>query len=148
MICIHAKNLIRVLASCTLFSMLTFICVGCGGRYPLAPVSGTVTVDGNPLPDATVTFSPIDAGAEAPASFGRTDQAGKFNLTLVSDDSRGALVGKHKVVVAKNFESSSDVATSQERAAANLPPHDVTIEVKSGSNDVAIELETKKGKKK
>lgn len=121
---------------------------GCGGKYSLAPVTGTVTIDGQPLADATVTFTPIGTGADSPGSFGRTDQEGKFRLALVSDESDGALVGNHQVVIAKNFESSSDVATPEERAKANLPPHDITFEVKSSGNNAQINLESKKGKKK
>ncbi len=148
MLYLKLANTISSVAWAAALSLLTVAATGCSGGYALAPVNGTVTIDGKPLADATVTFNPIDAGADAPSSFGRTDEAGKFSLNLVSDDSSGALVGKHKVVVAKNFESSSDVATPQERAAANLPPHDITFEVKSGSNDAVIELDTKKGKKK
>jgi hypothetical protein len=120
---------------------------GCGGKYDLGQVEGTVTLDGKPLAEASVTFSPLNAGAESPGSSGITDSNGKYSLSLVVDETSGALVGKHQVVIAKNFTSSSDVATPQELANASLPAHDFTFEVKSGSNKADFNLETKKGKK-
>ena len=39
--------------------MIGSVCVGCGdGGPPLGKVQGTVTMDGNPLPSALVTFMP------------------------------------------------------------------------------------------
>ena len=76
--------------------------VGCGGSgFELAPVSGSVTLDGKPLQKATVIFEPkavegtVNAG---PVSSGRTDAEGKF--TLKTPDGRtGAVVGDHTVKV-------------------------------------------------
>ena len=124
-----------------------FTCLGCGGKYKMAPVTGTITLDGNPLADATVSFTPQAVGTESPASTGKTDQAGKYSLSLVSDETSGAVVGMHQVVIAKSFESSSDVATPEERSKAALPDHNLTFEVKSGANQADFNLETKKGKR-
>jgi hypothetical protein len=77
---------------------------GCGSKekFPLAPVSGQVTLNGNPLPNVSVTFQPagtdqIDAGS---GSFGKTDQDGRFTLELVTTGSPGAVVGSHRVTIA------------------------------------------------
>jgi hypothetical protein len=77
---------------------LLILAPGCGGtRY--APVSGKVTLNGEPLANATVSFQPIapekslDAG---PGSQGKTDANGMFTLT-VRPDLKGAVVGKHRV---------------------------------------------------
>lgn len=120
--------------------------VGCGGKFKLAPVSGTVTLDGKPLSDATVSFTPAAAGADSPASSGKTDSAGKYSLKLVADESNGAVLGKHQVTISKNFVSTSDVATPDERSKAALPEHDFSYEVKSGQNNADFKLESKKGK--
>lgn len=127
-------------------SLLPF--VGCGGKYKMAPVSGTITLDDKPLADATVSFTPQAVGSDSPASTGKTDQSGKYSLSLVADETNGAVVGTHQVVIAKNFESSSDVATPQELANASLPDHSFTFEVKSGQNTANFNLETKKKGKK
>lgn len=120
---------------------------GCGGTYNLGQVDGTITLDGKPLAEAGVAFTPLNAGAESPASSGLTDSDGKYSLSLVIDQTPGALVGQHKVVVSKGFESSSDVATPRELANASLPFHDFTFEVESGSNTADFNLETKKGRR-
>lgn len=85
--------------------------IGCGGgdSVQLAPVSGKVTLDGSPLVNVTVFFQPEKSGEEkAPDSFGRTDQDGRYTLEVVTDDRSGAVVGKHKVLITKNFEESED----------------------------------------
>ena len=136
------SNTLQLAVLCFLLSCLS----GCGSKFSVGKVEGTITLDGKPLPDASVAFTPIGAGAEAPASSGLTDSSGKYRLSLVVDETNGALIGKHQVVVSKGFQSSSDVATPEERAKAAVPNHDFSFEVKSGSNKADFNLETKKGK--
>jgi hypothetical protein len=73
--------------------------VGCGSGPKYAPVSGRVTLNGQPLANATVSFQPIAEGsinAPAPGATGRTNANGEY--TLASADGRtGAWVGKHRV---------------------------------------------------
>jgi hypothetical protein len=74
--------------------------VGCGSGGKYAPVSGRVTLNGQPLANATVSFQPIAEGGEvnapAPGSTGQTNANGEF--TLMSAGGRpGAWVGKHVV---------------------------------------------------
>ena len=69
---------------------------GCGGG-DFAPVSGTVTSDGKPVPKLRVVFSPVPIGddpAVAPFSIGITDENGKFTLETRYGDP-GAFVGQH-----------------------------------------------------
>ncbi len=116
---------------------------GCGGSN-LGQVAGTITLDGKPLANASVSFTPLNTtGGESPGSSGVTDSNGKYSLSLVIAQDSGAVVGKHKVVISKIFESASDVATPQELANASLPFHDFTFEVKSGSNTADFNLESK-----
>jgi len=67
---------------------------GIGKRYP---ASGTVTYRGQPVPKATVTFTPVDAGSGRPAT-GTTDQNGYYNTSTASPGD-GALPGKYKVTI-------------------------------------------------
>jgi hypothetical protein len=88
----------------TALGLLLVGLVGCGGSIKVAPVSGTITLNGKPLANATVTFQPIGS-KENPnpgrGSFGVTDANGKY--TLKYDDGRsGAVVGKHRVAVVTN----------------------------------------------
>ena len=89
--------------------LLGSICIlqsGCGGSsgdFPIAPVSGAVTIDGSPLADATVTFVPSMGAANSeagPFSRAKTDQDGKFSLET-RDGLRGAVVGSHQVEISR-----------------------------------------------
>ena len=82
------------LAGCCLLWM-----VGCGvapapnyGKVALLSVSGTVTLDGKPLPDAVVTFD----AADGQFSYGLTNSSGRFSLQFDSVKS-GATPGKKTV---------------------------------------------------
>ncbi|MEK6247545.1 MAG: carboxypeptidase-like regulatory domain-containing protein [Planctomycetales bacterium] len=75
----------------------TFGCWGGGGDHdPTIPVSGTVTLDGMPLADATVSFIPENG---RPAN-GTTDADGRFELTTY-EKGDGVAISKHKVTVSK-----------------------------------------------
>jgi hypothetical protein len=75
-------------------------------------VSGTVTLDGKPLPGVTVAFFPQAEGVE-PSLVGRatTDGSGRYTLTG-ADGLAGAVVGTNRVVVLppKTRRSSDDPA--------------------------------------
>ncbi len=69
--------------------------LGCGGgaandSVETAPVSGTVTMDGQPLAGAEVNFT-----TDKFASSGTTDAEGKFELPT------GAAIGENKVFISK-----------------------------------------------
>jgi hypothetical protein len=68
---------------------------GCGNPNPVK-IEGLVTLDGTPVANATVMFSPADGGG-TPAS-GMTGSDGVFHLTTYSTGD-GALPGQYKVVV-------------------------------------------------
>lgn len=74
---------------------------GCSSGAKFAPVSGRVTLNGNPLTNAVVEFQPIAESSRddpGPGSVGFTDADGKFTLHSQLDKSRtGAIVGKHRV---------------------------------------------------
>lgn len=94
-------------STCKLLSIaLIVFAVGCSARSgpPIAPVSGKVTVDGQPMADIIVTFEPLttDASADQRAtSLGITDAQGRFVLKGGGEQFNGALVGKHRVRLAK-----------------------------------------------
>lgn len=76
--------------------LVTPLVAGCGGPDgpDLATVEGTVTLDGEPLPDASVTFTPT----EGSPSYGRTDEQGHFQLTYTRQR-QGAELGEHVVEI-------------------------------------------------
>lgn len=85
----------------TISKLTTLSClialVGCGGAgdYPdMGEVTGTVTMDGKPLPDALVTFQP-EGGRP---SSGVTDEDGYYEL-IYSAQMKGAKSGDHMVSI-------------------------------------------------
>jgi len=94
----------------TLFccAMVLVVTVGCQDkRFSLAPVSGTVTVNGEAVPDLRIVFHPTpteDVPTPGPFSSGKTDREGKFRL-VARGGKFGAVVGFHRV----GFELPGDV---------------------------------------
>ncbi len=73
---------------------------GCGNKKMATNmVTGIVTLDGAPLADATVTFSPV---AEGMLAVGRTDNAGQFTLqTQLGGVGKGTTEGEYAITVSK-----------------------------------------------
>ena len=77
---------------------------GCGKRgssLPTQYIEGMVTLDGTPVDDALITFTPVvkEGGV---AATGYSDATGKYTLTSVGGDpQRGAIVGDYIVTVSK-----------------------------------------------
>ncbi len=72
------------------------VLVGCGGgdELDVGGVEGVVTLDGKPLPNAVVTFTPKAGG---PSGVGKTDAEGKYQLLTVNEN--GAVIGEHFVSI-------------------------------------------------
>ena len=79
-------------------SLLCIVFFGCADEKTgpgLGSVKGLVTLEGKPLPNVTVTFTPVEKGS---TSSGTTDQNGKYSLRY-SASLFGAVPGEHKVTV-------------------------------------------------
>jgi hypothetical protein len=100
--------------ACLLSVVLGLLLAGCGGRgaHKVAPVSGRVKLDGEPLANATVQFVPVGGAADQappPSSVGVTDKDGHYFLVLSNaSKTKGAVVGKHKVMITLGSESGSN----------------------------------------
>lgn len=85
--------------------LLAIVVSGCGGSGdalkvpPLQPVSGTIMLDGKPLPGASVTFLPV-GDTKGQVSSGNTDDSGKFTVNYVNGQP-GVPEGEYKVLVSK-----------------------------------------------
>ena len=76
-------------------SCLLLAAVGCGSKPELFPVRGRITLDGRPVKEVVVTFTPL-GDTRGSGSVGSTDADGRFTLTDVRG-SAGAYVGDYKV---------------------------------------------------
>ena len=83
--------------------VLLFV-VGCSqsSTMPMATVTGTVTYNGEPIDNVSVTFLP-ESGARSAA--GLTDSSGKFTLSTL-ETSDGASPGVSKVVLTETPDGS------------------------------------------
>jgi hypothetical protein len=108
-------------------------------RPDLAPVSGVVTLDGQPLANAIVTFQPdfggMESGTKIGNSVGRTDATGRYTLEY-SRDARGAALGKHKVEI---IDSEGLLPAEYHRLTT------LQTEVTAGSNKINFDLKSKLG---
>ncbi|MCA9017280.1 MAG: hypothetical protein KDA77_18250 [Planctomycetaceae bacterium] len=104
---------------------------GCGSNeVPLASVSGTVTMNGEPLRGATVLFRPRTTQGDSEAkgaaeSFGKTDEQGHYELAVVMTGDAGAVVGPNDVIITLDvFEEilpSYDSAGKDRRGPNPIP---------------------------
>lgn len=108
-----------------LLGLILTVMVGCGSGSKVVPVSGTVTVDGQPANDCIVNFQPKSTGGESPGpgASGKTDAEGHFVMkTVEGDNSReGATPGTNKVTIfwldPANFDQEEGAAAPQPTAA-------------------------------
>ena len=126
-------------AACCLMLASVVTLPGCGrGDAPqLGQVTGVVTLDGQPLPEAQVEFLP----ASGRPSSAETGQDGRYRLRY-SADFDGALVGPHTVKIHTAVDGRVD------RQKELVPPRyhaqsELSAEVKSGSNTFNFDLQSK-----
>jgi hypothetical protein len=130
--------MVRISAS---WLLLLIVVAGCGSDYET--VRGTVTLDGAPLANCEVVFSPVEGGRPAAAT---TDEDGQYDLAS-SMSQKGILPGKYTVHLATSEEEEDEdgrTTTTEELVPAayrgeNAPEVEVTksggrfdFELKSG----------------
>lgn len=118
--------------------------VGCmGSGNPVGKVSGKVTLNGEPVSQASVMFEPVDGGR---SSFGMTDADGMYQLTYMQEND-GALVGQHTVRITTQRGAKRDDRgqITQPGMKEKFPPEYNTestqqVTVESGSNEINFEV--------
>jgi anti-anti-sigma regulatory factor len=124
--------------------------------HQIAPVSGTLRLDGQPLSEISVIFEPIgseDNPFPGPSSYGLTNSLGQFTLTLVTNDRKGAVVGDHRVRLVTVIEEDDPAFNSFENQ--NLLPPQYNIETKlryrvppEGTQQALFDLKSEEPKEK
>jgi hypothetical protein len=120
---------------------LSFAAPGCGRKSNIVPVSGRVTLDGQPLANVALNFAPLTGELDgAYASYGKTDQDGRFTLKLVDDNQSGASAGKNRVTLNESAPGGESDGAAP-RVQFKLPPRardgTMTFEVPPEGTDAA-----------
>src|SRR5205809_173672 len=105
-------RLLPIVAAVALFA------IGCSNEpYQIASVSGQVTLDGQPVEKVAVMFQPIATDGHlnpGPGAYGITDAKGHYSLKLIGKETRGAVVGRHKVRI-ENYTDPGDPSDDRPR---------------------------------
>lgn len=134
---------------CVLIGAICFVS-GCGQSGPkVVEVAGTVTRNGNPVPNVALSFTPT----KGRPSWGQADEHGKFKMqyTLERD---GVEVGRHKVTVQfppASVQEENDLATGKKKISGDRQAilkkygegakPGLEIEVKDDSDSLEIKLD-------
>lgn len=130
------KFALTVILTCSSLTLLS----GCGSDLPpIAPLTGTVTMDGKPYANGSLMFTPTSGGRPSLAA---TDENGKFKA-MYNLNTSGALIGKHAVT----FEPGGKVEVDEFKPYAppaqnfKVTPNEVTVA--EGGTEVAFTLKQK-----
>ncbi len=146
-----------MLRSMTCFFSILFIVatIGCGSRgLRVEYVEGIVTLDGEPVPEATVTFLPTKETPPMEMATGMTDANGAYKLSSVTGQATaGAVAGEYKVLVTKVTTDGNEVEYGAIRSvnAVKYTHHvpavyrdsqktPLTVTVIKGKNNIPLKL--------
>jgi hypothetical protein len=126
---------------CLALALASLLIVGCGSGSDLAKVKGKVTLGGQPLEDATVTFQPTSEGG-APSA-GQTDAKGRYTL-MFTFDTPGVQPGEHSVSIqtaGTDFDDQGNEIELPERVPAKYNSTTTLKQtVDPGKNTIDFEL--------
>lgn len=145
-------------------ALSAILLTGCGEVLDTEPVTGKVTLDGDPVEGATVNFRPVDPEVGCSAT-GITDAEGIYKLTATDPTAKtdaGTLPGEYQITVFKNqaaeVVSTEEAEESGGEATTLAPGQDPEITyhvpkkynmertsglketVKEGENEINLEL--------
>ena len=109
----------------------------------LARVQGTVTLDGQPLPDAFVVFAPTTKGT---TSYGRTGSGGTYEM-MFTDHEKGAWIGENLVRI-NTGDVSAPGGTAPKERVPRIYNRETTlkVDVQPGSNTFDFDLKSSAGR--
>jgi hypothetical protein len=122
-------------------ALLSLTHVGCGPS--LTPVTGTVKVNGEPINEGSIVFTPMAAqdSTDARIAIGPVQADGSYTLKS-SANQNGAAPGKYKVsyLAPDPVHDDKNTAKMIQSQYAAMIPRTIEVEVKSGPNIIDIEL--------
>lgn len=117
-------------------------CAGCGGSDlpDLAPVEGTVKLDGQPLSNVLVSFYPQSGGRPGT---GETDDRGHYQLMYVQGE-EGTKLGPSRVEVTMIWPDGEPTPGVKDKVPAAYQGAKSTLnfDVKAGDNVFDINMES------
>jgi len=108
------------------------------GLPDVAPVTGTVTMDGQPLASVTVVFE----SQSGHSSFGSTDASGRYEL-LAASNQKGAVVGPNKVTISTQLDAPPGPQWKDPIPARYNAATELSADVVAGKNTFDFPLERK-----
>lgn len=129
---------------CFLFALFVSCSVGCGGGPVFAPVSGRVTLNEKPLPDAYVIFQPA-IGEPNEVSQGKTDTDGNYTLAGMKGQA-GAKVGDHTITITTVSPDAMDDERSplpRDQVPQKYRDDPLQFNVTDGANEAIFDLSTR-----
>ncbi len=126
-----------------LFAVLVALAGGCSSeKVPgLGQVTGTVTLDGKPVPDASVMFAAAKPGESS--SVGKTDANGNYEL-YYSRGHKGATIGEHEVYIT-TYQPGTDESPQPKKETIPVKYNgksELKETVKRGKNTINFELKS------
>ena len=119
----------------SLCAVLLAVAAGCGDSGPpLVPVAGTVTLNGEPIQGATLSFAPDPTNKFGRPARGVSGPQGKYKST--TSGRPGVVPGKYLVVVSQDNAGAPRV---EGQYSKEVPPSGATIdfEVIASSEPIA-----------
>jgi hypothetical protein len=116
------------------------LCFGCNRTGPqIVAIEGTVTHDGQPLPDLMIYFQP----ASGRPSWAISDAKGHFVLDY-DPDYDGAVVGNHTVWVLENPNASDPLLTQGKPRQKRSPEMKAVLDKYGSAESSPYKVEIKK----
>jgi hypothetical protein len=125
-------------------AVVGLVLIGCssdvGDDKPREPVSGTVLMDGQPLPKGVILFAPASGAGEASASATGTIENGEFSIPRT----QGPVPGKYKVLISHTDQTEGHVKIELKKLGKKAAGPKETIPAKYNSQTTLLH-EVKKG---
>ncbi|WP_145348607.1 hypothetical protein [Rosistilla ulvae] len=135
-----------MMTTCAAFLMV-LAAIGCGREahmMEVSPVDGTVLLDGSPVTEGYVMFTPDVSSGSDPLESGKSasgtiDSDGRFQLSTYGD-SDGAVIGMHTVNFFRPDPEDDDVILKDPYIPGGTS---LKVEVKPDGNNLEIHLHAK-----
>lgn len=119
------------------FPLCAAVLAGCGGGSGSETVSGKVTLDGAPLPNARVMLIPVDTAIKGPF-LAVTDGQGAYSIGPIGEPGGGAPAGAYRLTIGTAFTSGGDENAVPPPERVPTPyPQGVDFEVPAGGKSDA-----------